>query len=62
MSHAIMFYQATTAGNNENVTVKLNFALSKVLCDFSMLITLFKIGGVHFRLLGTNVFLCKGKE
>ena len=38
----------------ENVTLKLNFALSWVSCDYSMLITLCKIGGVHFRLLGTD--------
>ena len=47
---------------NENVTLKLNFALSKVFCDYSMLVTLYKIGGVHFRLLGTNVFHVKLKN
>ena len=35
----------------ENVALKLNLALS-----YSMLCTLYKIGEVHFRLLGTNVF------
>ena len=44
---------------NENFTLKLNFALSKVFCDNSMLVRLYKIGGVHFRLLGTNVFHLK---
>ena len=47
---------------NENVTLKLNFALSKVFCDYSMLVRLYKIGGVHFRLLGTNVFHLKLKK
>ena len=47
---------------NENVTLKLNFALSKVFCDYSMLVRLYKIGGVHFRLLGTNVFHLKLKN
>ena len=46
----------------ENVTLKLNFALSLVPCDYSMLITLYKIGGVHFRLLGTNGFHVKAKN
>ena len=32
----------------ENVWLKLNFALSQVSCDYSMLITLYRIGGVHF--------------
>ena len=32
------------------------------LCDYSMLITSFKIGGVHFRLLGTNGFHVKAKN
>ena len=41
---------------NENVTLKLNFASSSVFCDYSMLVTLYKIGGVHFRLLGTIAF------
>ena len=47
---------------NENVTLKLNFALSKVFCDYSMLVILYKIGGVHFRLLGTNGFHVKLKN
>ena len=38
----------------ENVTLKLNFALSQVSCDYSMLIKLYKIGEVHFCLLGTS--------
>ena len=32
------------------------------LCDYSMLITLYKIGEVHFRLLGMNVFHVKVSE
>ena len=47
---------------NENVTLKLNFALSWVFCDYSMLVTLYKIGGVHFCLLGTNGFHVKTKN
>ena len=46
----------------ENVTLKLNFALSWVFCDYSMLITSYKIGGVHFRLFGTNGFHVKAKN
>ena len=33
-----------------------------VFCDYSMLITLYKIGELHFRLLGTNGFLVKAKN
>ena len=47
---------------NENVTLKLNFALSKVFCDYSTLITLNKIGELYFRLLGTNGFHVKAKS
>ena len=47
---------------NENITLKLNFALSYVFCDYSMLITLYKIGGVHSCLLGTNGFHVKAKN
>ena len=46
----------------ENVTFKLNFALSRVSYDYSMLITLYKIGGVHFRLLRTDGFHLKAKN
>ena len=46
----------------ENITLKLNFALSWVSCDYSMLITLYKIGGVHFCLLGTDGFHVKAKN
>ena len=46
----------------ENITLKLNLALSWVSCDYSTLITLYKIGGVHFRLLGTNGFHVKAKN
>ena len=41
---------------NENVTLKLKFALSQVFYDYLVLITLYKIGELHFRLLGTNGF------
>ena len=47
---------------NENVTLKLNFALSQVFCDYSMLFTLYKIGELHFRWLGTNGFHVKTKS
>ena len=47
---------------NEDVTLKLNFALSQVFCDYSMLVRLYKIGGVHFCLLGTNGFHVKAKN
>ena len=47
---------------HENLTLKLNFALSSVFCDYSMLVTLNKIGEVRFRLLGHEWFSCKGKE
>ena len=47
---------------NENVTLTFDFALSKLFCDYSMLVTLYKIGGVHFRLLGTNGFHVKLKN
>ena len=47
---------------NENATLKLNFALSQVLCDYFMLIMLYKIGELHFRLLGTNGFHVKAKS
>ena len=47
---------------NENFTLKLNFSLSKVFCDYSVLITLHKIGELHFRLLGTNGFHEKAKS
>ena len=46
----------------ENVTLKLNFTLNLVFCDFSVFITLYKIGEVHFRLLGTNDFHVKAKN
>ena len=32
------------------------------LCNYSMLMTLYKIGEVHFRLLGTNGFHVKAKS
>ena len=47
---------------NENVTLKLNFALSLVSCGYSMLITLYKIGELHVCLLDTNGFHVKTKS
>ena len=47
---------------NENATLKLNFALSQVFCGYFMLITLYKIGELHFRLLGTSGFHVKAKS
>ena len=44
---------------NENVTLKLSFALSKVFCDYS---TLNKIAELYFRLLGKNGFHVKAKS
>ena len=47
---------------NENIALKLNFVLSSVFCDFSTLVALYKIGGVHFRWLGTNGFQVKAEN
>ena len=47
---------------NENVTLKLNFTLSLVFSNYSVLITLYKIGEVHFRFLDTNGFHVKAKN
>ena len=47
---------------NENATLKLNFALSQVFCGYFVLITLYKIGELHFRLLGTSGFHVKAKS
>ena len=47
---------------NENVTLKLNFRLSYVFCDYSMFATLYKIDEMHFRLLGTNGYHVKSKN
>ena len=47
---------------NENFILKFNFALSYVFCDYFMLVTLYKIGEVHFRFLGTNGFHVKEKN
>ena len=44
-----------------NVKIE-NWIKIEVSCDYSMLITLYKIGGVHFRLLGTNGFHVKAKN
>ena len=46
----------------QSVALKYNLALSYVFCDYSMLVTLCKVGEVCFRFLGTNGFSCKGKE
>ena len=43
----------------KNVTLKYNFAFGLVFYDYSRLVTLYKIGEVHFRLLGTNGFHVK---
>ena len=34
----------------------------EVLCDYSMLVTLYKIGEEHFRLFGTNGFRVKAEN
>ena len=47
---------------SENVTLNLDFALSSVFCDYSMLITLYKLGALHFCLLSTNGFHVKAKN
>ena len=47
---------------NEIVTLKQNFAFGPVFCDYSMLVTLQKIGNVRFRFLGTNGFHVNGKN
>ena len=48
---------------NENVTLKLNFALGEVYCDYSMLITLDKIlRQTTLSLAWYERFSCKGKE
>ena len=41
---------------NENFALKLDFVLSCFFCDYSMLITLYKKGELHFPKLGTNGF------
>ena len=58
-SHHVVIGNLRSYNGNcrENVTKKLNFALSQVYCDYSTLITLYKIGKLHFRLLGTMVFM-----
>ena len=45
---------------NKNIKIELCIRLS--ICDYSMLITLYKIGELHFRLLGTNGFHVKAKN
>ena len=40
---------------NKNDTLKLNFALSKVFCDYSTLVTLHKIDEGHFACLARMV-------
>ena len=46
---------------NKETELKLNFALSQAFCDYSMLITLYKIDELQFRLLGTNGFHVNAK-
>ena len=41
--------------------IKIELCLKLSLCDYSMLGRLYKIGQVHFRLLGTNSFHVKAK-
>ena len=42
--------------------IKTELCVKLSLCDYSMLITLYKIGGVHFRFLGTDGFHVKAKN
>ena len=41
---------------------KIQLCDTQAFCDYSMLVTLYKISEVYFRSLGTNWFSCKGKE
>ena len=47
--------------SNENASLQLNFCSIEVFCDYSMLVTLYKISGVRFRLLGTSGFRAKAR-
>ena len=49
-------------GNCKENVWRLNFARSEVFRDYSIFITLYKIGEVYFRLLGTNGFHVKAKN
>ena len=42
--------------------IKIELCVKLSLCDYSMLITSYKIGRVHFRLPGTNGFHVKAKN
>ena len=41
---------------SKSVKIKQDFVLGSVFCDYSMLVTMHKIGDAHFRLFGTNCF------
>ena len=43
---------------DRHIEIELKLALCYVFCDYSMLVTLFKVGEVYFRFLGTKVFSC----
>ena len=47
---------------NENVTIKSNLGLGQAFCDYSKLVTLYKIGDVHFHLLSRYGFHVKAKN
>ena len=52
-----------SCGGNCNQNVTLKYHLRYILyCDYSMLVTLYKIGEVHFCLLGTNGYHLKAKN
>ena len=42
--------------------IKIELCVKFSLCDYSLFITLYKIEGVHFRLLGTNDFHVQAKN
>ena len=46
----------------ENVTLKWIFPLDSTFCDYSMLVKLYKIGKVYFRLFYSNSFHVKAKD
>ena len=41
---------------SKSVKIKQDFVLGSVFCDYSMLVTMHKIGNAHFRLFGMNCF------
>ena len=55
-------FKPITKRSNRNHVITFDSHLkTAVFCDYSMLVTLYKIGELHFRLLGTNGFHVKGK-